>query len=366
MIRVGDTLASMKPYIGEPVGMGSANEWGTITGAIEFYCYEGGGVFKVRTALVFVDGKLAAFADWTASNDAPAKVESPKSQTALPVLAHADDRNARVLISSAKWTKVSINGWSYQAAQNAAYAMCLTPSQGGSAMSVSGFENEESEGVEMNFEIQLMEPVDIAGNNEVLLISSRDAGAERSIRIECSSNSSTPVSKAFRIVSSTSSASSSTTKPEVSSAPGAASEPELSFTLAETAESKGGLSKLFGFLFGGAKQGKKISVRDGDTLSLPEGARLTALEDADIGVPVSLLAGARNIGAVISCDSGAKLWSIAGRGHPSLGVLVWVGVKTGSSLALAKSSLVVVGHPGRRSGKQMSFSLTDVVEEKRM
>lgn len=66
MIRLGETLDSMKAYIGEPVDKGTANEWGTLTGAINIYCYEGGGVFKVRTALVFVDGKLAAFADWTA------------------------------------------------------------------------------------------------------------------------------------------------------------------------------------------------------------------------------------------------------------------------------------------------------------
>ena len=67
MIRLGDTLDSIKPYIGKPVGKGTANEWRTLTGAIEIYCYEGSGVFKMRTALVFVDGKLAAFADWTAA-----------------------------------------------------------------------------------------------------------------------------------------------------------------------------------------------------------------------------------------------------------------------------------------------------------
>ena len=66
MIRLGETLESMKPFIGNPLGKGSANAWGSQTGAVEIYCYEGGGVFKVRTALVFVDGTLAAFADWTA------------------------------------------------------------------------------------------------------------------------------------------------------------------------------------------------------------------------------------------------------------------------------------------------------------
>lgn len=65
MIRLGDTLESMKHFIGAPVGKGTASEWGTLTGAVEIYCYEGGGVFKIRTALVFVDGKLTAFADWT-------------------------------------------------------------------------------------------------------------------------------------------------------------------------------------------------------------------------------------------------------------------------------------------------------------
>ena len=66
MIRLGETLESMKPFIGEPVGKGTASEWGALTGAIEIYCYAGGGVFKVRTALVFAAGKLAVFADWSA------------------------------------------------------------------------------------------------------------------------------------------------------------------------------------------------------------------------------------------------------------------------------------------------------------
>jgi hypothetical protein len=43
---------------------GAANEWGTLSGAIEIYCYPGGGVFKVPMALVFEDGKLATFADY--------------------------------------------------------------------------------------------------------------------------------------------------------------------------------------------------------------------------------------------------------------------------------------------------------------
>lgn len=64
MIRVGDTLDSMRARIGEPMFKGAANEWGTLSGAIEIYCYPGGGVFKVPMALVFEDGKLATFADY--------------------------------------------------------------------------------------------------------------------------------------------------------------------------------------------------------------------------------------------------------------------------------------------------------------
>ena len=66
MIKLGESLETMKPFIGDPVAKGTANKWGTRTGAVEIYCYEGGGVFKVRRALVFVDGTLVAFADWTA------------------------------------------------------------------------------------------------------------------------------------------------------------------------------------------------------------------------------------------------------------------------------------------------------------
>jgi len=66
MIRVGETLDSMRVNIGAPHHRGTANEWGAQKGPTEFFCYEGGGVFKVRTALVFVDGKLVAIADWSA------------------------------------------------------------------------------------------------------------------------------------------------------------------------------------------------------------------------------------------------------------------------------------------------------------
>jgi len=64
MIRVGDTLDSMSAHIGEPIFKGTANEWGKLSGGIEFYCYPGDGVFKVAMALIFADGKLATFADY--------------------------------------------------------------------------------------------------------------------------------------------------------------------------------------------------------------------------------------------------------------------------------------------------------------
>lgn len=64
MIRIGETLDSMRVYIGEPLYKGTASEWGKLSGAIEIYCYPGGGVFKVPMALIFADGKLATFADY--------------------------------------------------------------------------------------------------------------------------------------------------------------------------------------------------------------------------------------------------------------------------------------------------------------
>jgi hypothetical protein len=64
MIRVGDTLESMSTHIGEPIFKGAATEWGALSGAIEIYCYPGGGIFKVPMALIFADGKLATFADY--------------------------------------------------------------------------------------------------------------------------------------------------------------------------------------------------------------------------------------------------------------------------------------------------------------
>lgn len=66
MIRKGETLDSMKAYIGQPIAKGTATEWGTQKGVVEIYCYEAGGIFKIRTALVFIDGILTAFADWSA------------------------------------------------------------------------------------------------------------------------------------------------------------------------------------------------------------------------------------------------------------------------------------------------------------
>ena len=67
VIRVGDTLESMSAHIGEPIFKGTANEWGNLSGAIEIYCYPGGGIFKVPMALIFADGKLATFADYEES-----------------------------------------------------------------------------------------------------------------------------------------------------------------------------------------------------------------------------------------------------------------------------------------------------------
>lgn len=64
IIKVGDTLDSMRAYIGEPLFKGTANEWGKFSGNIEIYCYAGGGVFKVPMALIFANGKLATFADY--------------------------------------------------------------------------------------------------------------------------------------------------------------------------------------------------------------------------------------------------------------------------------------------------------------
>lgn len=66
MIRVGETLDSMRASIGDPIFKANANEWGTLSGAIEIYGYPGGGIFKVPIALIFADGKLATFADYKA------------------------------------------------------------------------------------------------------------------------------------------------------------------------------------------------------------------------------------------------------------------------------------------------------------
>jgi len=68
IIRIGDTLDSMKSNIGEPIFKATANEWGALSGAIEICCYPGGGIFKVPIALIFADGKLATFANYEGSN----------------------------------------------------------------------------------------------------------------------------------------------------------------------------------------------------------------------------------------------------------------------------------------------------------
>ena len=84
-------------------------------------------------------------------------------------------------------------------------------------------------------------------------------------------------------------------------------------------------------------------------------------DDADVGIPVSLLVGETDLRSVIACDRDAMLWSYQGKGHPSLGVCVWVELVAGKSLCLTKSSLILIGHPNRRSKSRIQLAFTDKV-----
>lgn len=130
--------------------------------------------------------------------------------------------------------------------------------------------------------------------------------------------------------------------------------------LVEEAVPSGGLKGAFSFLR--RKSERELTIEDGDVVSIPAGASLMALDEADIGVPVSVVAGAKSIGTAIVPDFPAKMWIYEGKGHQSLGVHIWVAVPARKSLRLHKPSQVVISHPTQRLGRQMSISSTDVVE----
>jgi hypothetical protein len=270
-------------------------------------------------------------------------VDSQKDLRKLPVLSSSGSRSNVLTVSGAKWKKVSISGWRFELSQNAAFALCLTPSGNTTGGQLSGFESPSSEGGGIDLEIQLDEPIDVSGDETTLLVASRASGQDFAVLVECASGSLPPVSKCFKLKSR-----------------GEQLRP-LRIRLLEENDAPRGLAKALPFLR--SKLGKEIVVNDGDTVSISARTTLTAIDDADLGVPITAVAGEKNVGTVIGCEFDAKLWTYEGRGHPSLGVLIWVGVPPGNSVRLAKSIVAVVSHPDQRSNRRMSISLTDSVEE---
>jgi hypothetical protein len=274
-------------------------------------------------------------------------IETQKDLRGLPVLSGTGSRSSVLTVSGAKWKKVSISGWRYEVNQNAALAICLTPSGDTSGGQLSGFENPIDEGGGFDLEIHFDEPVDVSGDQTTLLAASRACGQSYAVLLECVPGCAPPISKCFKLQSS-----GDQLKP-------------VRLRVTDEQDSPHGLAKALPFLRSASKAGHEISANDGSTVPIPAGSILTAIDDADVGVPITAVTGAKNIGAVIGCQFDAVLWTYEGKGHPSLGVLIWVGIPAGKSVRFSKPVVAVVAHPAQRSSRRMSISLTDSVEERR-
>lgn len=273
--------------------------------------------------------------------------DKPRNLDGLPILSGSNSRHAVLTVSGAKWKEVSISGWRFELKQNAALALCLTPSESTSGGQLSGFENPIDEGGGLDLEIHFDEPVDISADSATLLAESRARGQSYAVVIECVPGSAPPISKSFKLQSI-----------------GAELKP-VRLRLTDEQSAPRGLAKALRFVRPASSAGREISANDGATVPIAAGAVLSAIDNADVGVPITAVAGAKNIGAVIDCQFDADLWSYEGKGHPSLGVLIWVNIPAGKSVRFTKPVVAVIAHPAQRSNKRMSISLTDSVEERR-
>ena len=266
----------------------------------------------------------------------------------LPLLLHSETDRSILTISGAKWKNVEIEGWSFEMSQNAAYALCFIPSENTQGRRLSAIESPFEEGGGLDLEIHFDKKVDICGNDETLMALSREDGVNRSILIRCVPDTKPSISNSFKL----------TPIAEITS--------PMRFRLIIQASPSRRLHKLLSFFGNKGEKSEIISINHGDTISLPIETSLTALEDADIGIPVSLIADEPNICSVILCDPETRVWSYEGKGHPSLGVCVWVEITAGKSLRLSKPSLIMAAHPSRRSTKRIKLALTDKVETGRV
>ena len=58
-VDVGESLDAIRPHIGEPIYEAPLEQWGTLTANVRVMLFPAGQKFKINTALVFSEGKLA-------------------------------------------------------------------------------------------------------------------------------------------------------------------------------------------------------------------------------------------------------------------------------------------------------------------
>ena len=58
-VDVGETLEAVQAHVGKPIFEAPLEQWGTLTADVKVLLYPAGRHFKIHTALVFSEGKLA-------------------------------------------------------------------------------------------------------------------------------------------------------------------------------------------------------------------------------------------------------------------------------------------------------------------
>jgi len=100
-----------------------------------------------------------------------------------------------------------------------------------------------------------------------------------------------------------------------------------------------------------------VIFAQGEIFSFQKEAKLTALEDVVIGVPIHIVAGEASIGSLVHCDDDVEMWTEAGAGHPSLGPCILIALSAGKSVSLAKASQAVASSPKDQKKSSMRFQL---------
>ena len=122
----------------------------------------------------------------------------------LDALTHGTTTRSTLIIGGAKWKHVEVKGWPYGLSVKPSGAFLLSaanaPSIPGFMPTGMTFESPVQEGGGFNLEIQLDELVSVFGNDDILMVSSREAGVNRSITIRSIPGSQPALAKSFKLL----------------------------------------------------------------------------------------------------------------------------------------------------------------------